>query len=555
MPKAQEIVRRILKSRGLSGAAAECFFSPQLERDLHNPMLLPDIKPALKRLLQAQQRQEPVVVYGDYDIDGLCATTLLLRAFKEFGINATAFIPDRFEQGYGLNQEALVELIKDGAKLVVTVDCGTTATAQIKWAAQQGLDIIVTDHHEPGSELPQEAVAVVNPKRADSKYPFRELAGAGVAFKLVQAMQTVSGGIKAGSERWLLDLVAFATVCDVVPLLDENRTLAHFGLQLWPKTRWPGLKALMLTAGIRGDDVNATTLGYVFGPRLNAAGRIEHAQLALNLLTADKLQPALDYAAQLEELNRRRRAEQTKIEQAVLLALASGNDEPVIILADADWSHGVVGIVASRIMERTSKPTFLLQLLADGTAKGSARSFGGFDIAKALGHTSQLLISGGGHAAAGGLTLKAARIELFKQKILAYHGSLKLVGQSGLLKPRPDLKLSDLADVDLELVDEIGRLEPFGQGNPRPLFQIQPLSVLSVRSMGQTAQHCRLVLRDSRSATIEAVMFNADKKPKIGQRLVVMATVQANDFGGRRRAELVLKSWQLISKVATPPLM
>lgn len=546
MTGSERIVRQILSRRGLKGEALKKFLQPSLD-DLHDPLLLPDIKPAIKRIMEAKRSGQKVVIYGDYDIDGLCATTLLMRAFKEIGINAEAFIPNRFEQGYGLKKAALAELIKKGVKLIITVDCGTTAVEEISWATTQDLDIIVTDHHEPAQELPSRAIAVINPKRMDSTYPCRELSGCGVAFKLVQALQTKTEAIKPGSERWLLDLVAFATVCDAVPLVDENRTLAYFGLKVWPKTRWPGLKALMQTTGIRGNDVTATTLGYIFGPRLNAAGRISHARTALELLGSDSLTNSLGLAGQLEELNQQRRIEQGKIENSALAALELLDDEPVIVLADADWSHGVVGIVASRLMERTAKPVFLLQTLEDGTAKGSARSYGSFSIAAALDYSRELLITGGGHAAAGGLSLKSTDLSLFQQKVIAYHRSLSHGDESHLLKPQIDAELNNIADINLDLIESIARLEPFGQGNPEPVLEILPLDVLQSRRIGRDARHMRLALADEDGRSIEAVMFNTNDMPTKGQQVSVAARVQANDFGGRRRAELVLEGWRVIS--------
>lgn len=545
MSKSEQIFAQIMRARGLSGSKAERFLQPNLE-DLHDPLLLPGIKPAIRRLEQALKRQELVVIYGDYDIDGLCATTILLRALEHLGFKTEAFIPNRFEQGYGLKREALAGLIKKGTGLVITVDCGTSAVEEISWAAAQGLDIIVTDHHEPGPALPKDAVAVINPKRRGSRYPFRELAGSGVAYKLVQALQTRLPGLKPGSERWLLDLVAFATICDVVPLVDENRTLAYFGLKLWPKTRWPGLKALSQTTGISGSDVSATTLGYVFGPRLNAAGRIEHAALALELLTTNDLAQALEIAQDLEVLNQQRKQEQNKIETAALARMDEVAQDPVIILADADWSHGVVGIVASRIMEQTGKPTFLLQLIDEQTAKGSARSFGGFEIAAALASARHILISGGGHAAAGGLSLASSDLEDFKRLIFDHHKRLSLPDESHLLKRPADVRIKNLNGVNLELCRLMEGLQPFGQSNPEPLLDITGLSVMSSRPIGQGGQHRSLTLADNDRRIIRGVMFSPKASPVKDQTIAVTAKVKINDFGGRRNAELIIEGWQSI---------
>jgi single-stranded-DNA-specific exonuclease len=347
--------------------------------------------------------------------------------------------------------------------------------------------------------------------------------------------------------------VAFATVCDVVPLLDENRILAYFGLKLWPNSRWSGLKALSQTTGVRSSDVTATTLGFVFGPRLNAAGRVEHASLALKLLLADETEEALVSADKLEELNSRRRLEQDKIERAVLKRLDEFESEPIIIMADEDWSHGVVGIVASRVMEQTGKPTYLLQIMEDGTAKGSARSFGDFSVAASLQAHQTLLISGGGHAAAGGLSLSTKRLGQFRQSMAKYHASLKLGDQTHLLKSKPDADLKNLEGVGLELATLLEQLQPFGQGNLPPRLHITNLIVLSNRSIGKQGQHARLMLADNQGSSIEAIMFNPKASPAAMDNIEVTAELNINDFAGRRRAELIIKDWAAISELPAHP--
>jgi single-stranded-DNA-specific exonuclease len=552
MPSAEAIFKQILAKRGQSAATAKRFISPKLERDLHDPLLLPDMKPALKRIIKAKNQDELVVIYGDYDIDGLCATALLMRVFKHLGIRAQSYIPDRFEQGYGLNKSALAEIIKYGAALVITVDCGSNSLVEIAWAKQHGLDMIVTDHHELGAKLPP-AIAVINPKRSGHSYPNRELAGSGVAFKLVQGLQTVTNELKAGSERWLLDYVAFATVCDVVPLTGENRSLAYFGLKLWPKTRWPGLKALIQTTGVYAKQINSTTLGFIFGPRLNAAGRLEHANLSLQLLLADDFKTGINIANKLEELNTLRRLEQDKIERGVINLLDKYKADPVLVLADKDWSHGVVGIVASKIMNLSAKPTFLLQLMPDGKAKGSARSFGGFSIADALQFHKPLLISGGGHAAAGGLSLEAKTLGKFRRAMINYYRSLKLPNQAGLLKIQPDVELENLSGVDLELVGLINQLQPFGQGNSTPIIKIKNLMVLSCRAIGQSGRHAKLRLADLSGHQIEAVMFNPNSRPNEMDQIDVLAEVNINDYGGQQRVQLIIQEWTPISELPVYP--
>lgn len=534
------ILKEILRSRGFEGQAAKTFLKPDYA-GLRDPFGLPDMDKAVRRLVQAQKQQEKVVIYGDYDIDGLCAVTLLHRAFIAFGVKAEVFIPSRFKEGYGLSSASLKKLRKEGADLIVSVDCGTSAVEPINEANKVGLDVIVTDHHEPGPELPS-AVAVINPKRADSRYGFSELAGSGVAFKLVQALQTKLKGLNLGQEKWLLDLAAFGTICDVVPLVDENRILASYGLRVWPQTRLIGLRALAQTSGQSLEKVNARTLGFVFGPRLNAAGRIEHAKVALELLQAENTAVALSNAARLEGLNSERRQLQDDIErQASAQAEAGGS--PLVVLAAPEWSHGVVGIVAARLMERLAKPVFLAQILPDGTIKGSARSFGGFSVAAALAAVRQLLVSGGGHHAAGGFSLKSSDWQSFIEGLISHHASLDLVDQPNLLRPQPDLTLGTLDDISLELMADLSQLEPYGHGNPEPLFNVAPLHVVSVRRVGHDKSHLKLQLTDVNGKHIDAVMFRAGELEPKG-KISATAALSQNDFGGRARVELVIKAWQ-----------
>lgn len=534
-----DLIEQILVKRGLTTEAEQMvFLHPDYGR-LHDPRLLPDMAAATNRLVQARKAGEPVVIYGDYDVDGLSATSLLVDALGKMGLKVSPFIPDRYSEGYGLSDTALAGLVKRGAKLIVTVDTGSTAVKQIGGLKSQGVDVIVTDHHEPPDKLPP-ALAVINPKRGDSRYPFRELAGTGVAFKLVQALQTELDGLDRGQEKWLLDLVALGTVCDVVPLVDENRVLAAYGLKVLAQTRRPGLRALAEASGVRLDQINATTLGFVLGPRLNAAGRLEHADLSLQLLTSPDLQSARPLAGRLEELNRARQAEQAGIERQAEEMISAMEPAPVIVLAHEDWSHGIVGIVAARLLERHQKPVFAMQLL-DDTAKGSARSFGQFDLAQALEQVRPLLISGGGHRAAAGYSLKSADLDSFRIKLNDYWRSLKLADQSGYLAREADLRLKDLAGLDLALIEALDQLAPFGFGNPEPRFGLAGLKVNRARRVGTDNQHLKLELADSRGQRMAAIAFNHPTDYQTGQLIEVVAKLKRNDFNGRVAAELLIE--------------
>ena len=336
------IFEEILKSRGLSGRARDAFLNPSYDAK-HDPFLLPDMDKAVKRLAKAHKKQEKITIYGDYDIDGLTATTVLLDAFDSFGFeHVDAFIPNRFVEGYGLTVDAVERIAEAGANIIITVDCGSLSTKEIVRANELGVDVIVTDHHNVLEKQPP-AVAVINPKRPDHTYPFIDLAGVGVAFKLVQALQTKLDGLPEGQEKWLLDLVALGTVCDVVTLVDENRANVYWGLKVMAKGKRPGLKALMAVASVEPDKINARSLGFGLGPRMNAAGRLETAQHALDMLRATDGMVALEKAQQLDALNLARRADQAKIVKAAVIQAEQYKDDPVLVVSDPDCSTDSIG--------------------------------------------------------------------------------------------------------------------------------------------------------------------------------------------------------------------
>jgi len=536
--KEEIIFRRVLKSRGLlSKKQINDFLNPDYAGH-PDPYLLPDMKEAVARLGAAQKRGQKVCIYGDYDVDGLSATALLLDAFDKFKIDAFSYIPNRFTEGYGIGKKGLEFIAKAGAKLVVTVDCGSRSHQEIKYAKKLGMDVIVTDHHSLDERLP-EAVAVINPKRPDSKYPFNELAGVGVAFKLAEAMQKEMPGLPEGREKWLLDLVCLGTVCDVVPLTGENRALAYWGLKVINKTRRPGLIALSERA--RAGRISEETLGYVFGPRLNAAGRLKSAQAALELLTASAEDAAAELANRLEEQNSARKRLQNKIfKEAAKEAKKAGGDD-VLVLAGKGWSHGVVGIVASKIVEEFNKPAFVLELQSGGTAKGSARSVEGFDLARAINAAQKHLEKGGGHAMAAGVTLKTKNLAAFKKAVNEQYRKQKP-------KRRPAggdnaaLSLKNLSGVSLELAEMIERLAPFGPGNERPSFYAK-LKILQKRPVGADKKHVKLVLADGDGNIADGIGFNlAAAAERAGFRARVVFCAKKNIFNGQTGLQLKINS-------------
>lgn len=529
---------KILESRGVKPDDRSDFLSPNYDK-LHDPNLMPDMNVAIDRLVKARERQDNIVIYGDYDIDGLTASTLLMDAFDSFGYdNVEVFIPNRFIEGYGLASSAIEKIVASGADLIITVDCGSLSEKEIKLANKLGVDVIVTDHHNVADKQPP-AVAVINPKRVDSKYPFKDLASVGVAFKLVEAMRQRLPGLQGGQEKWLLDLVALGTVCDVVSLQDENRALVHWGLKVMSQTRRPGLKALMAVAGVDSTKLNAKDLGFRLGPRLNAAGRLETAKYALDLLMTSDKQSAMVLARQLDELNSKRRDDQNEIFKAAVAKAELHQEDPVLVVSDKDWNHGIIGIVAAKLLEKYKKPTFVLQELSDGVAKGSARSYGDFSAAEAIKYCNDLITKGGGHHYAAGLTLSTIQIDNFRKQVnIFYHSQYNLDHQQKLLLPSEDLiiNLNELTDNEVE---KLSQLEPYGNGNPEPVLRSDDLKIINLRTMGSDGQHFKIEAIDAGGQVMTFVAFSAPREyfVAVGSVVSIWYTPGFNDWNGSRKIE------------------
>jgi len=527
---------RILAARGLDAESKAAFLIPEYSTS-YDPFLLPDMDKAVERILVAKKRQDKIAIYGDYDIDGLTASTLLLDALNSFGFkHVEVFIPNRFQEGYGLSIEAIEKIAKAGAKLIITVDSGSDSEKEINKANDLKMDVIVTDHHSTGISN-SSALAFINPKRQDNKYPFRDLAAVGVAFKLVQALQTRMEGLPVGQEKWLLDLVALGTVCDIVSLVDENRTNVYFGLKVLSKTKRPGLKAVMAIAGIDPKNLNARSIGFGIGPRMNAAGRLETAQHALDMLTAIDPMLALEKAQYLDTLNKSRRAEQDKIFKQAIVQVEDYDQQPVLVVSDKSWNHGIVGIVATKLLEKYKKPSFVFQEL-DNESKGSARSYGDFSLVDVINSVKDIITKGGGHNLAAGVTLPTQNIAKFRKQVNDFYAKQGLVNQQSLLLPCADAD-AELSEVTEELVDLIAQLEPFGIGNPQPIIKTNNLSVLDIKRMGADSQHVKLNLQDSNGKSMQFLAFNAPDSffVELGSQLSIWYHIDINEWRGRRSVE------------------
>lgn len=545
------LFEKILASRNIDKDKLNSFLSPDYDLEKGDPYLLPDMQKAVDRIKTAYEKGEKIVIYGDYDVDGISATALLLDAFESFGFkDIQSFIPNRFVEGYGMTIGAVDKIKSMDANLIITVDCGSLCHNEISYANSLGIDTVVTDHHNV-AETPPPAVAAVNPRFGGHLYTFSDLAGVGVAFKLVQALQKELDGLPEGYEKWLLDLVALGTVCDIVKLTGENRANVYWGIEVMKKQRRTGLKALMAVANIDKADISAKTLGFVFGPRINAAGRMETASLALDMLISKNGNDALNKANYIDNLNSHRRQMQDDIFKEACKIALDYKDDDVLVINGKNWNHGIIGIVAAKILEKFKKPVYILAENDNGETKGSARSFGDFSAADAVRAADDIIIKGGGHAAAAGVTLKNDKISDFRQRVNEFYSSLQLNNQERYLLPKADVEIDDFSEINEDLVGKIATMEPFGSGNPEPVIKITAADIVNVQHMGTDGQHIKLSARDSDGVVIRMLAFNAPENflCKPGDTASIWFRPVINEWQGIRSVEGELLHLQLVHPV------
>jgi single-stranded-DNA-specific exonuclease len=486
----------LLIARGCADVeAAHRFLHPSLDQ-LHDPFLLPDVEAAVERIARAVRDGERILVHGDYDVDGIAAAALMARVLRILNANVAVFVPDRHKDGYDLQVDTVRRVASEGVQLILTVDCGIVAFEAAEAARELGVDLIVTDHHEPHPDRLPTAVAVVNPKRPGSNYPFPGLCGAGVAYKLAHALLRHMEVPDASFRRNFLDLVALGTVADCMPLLEENRVLVAHGVSVLRETRKPGLKALLQVAEVK--QVTARAIAFALGPRLNAAGRVGAAELALSLLLANDVWEARDLAQRLDRLNKERQQEQQRIQEEAL-ELARELDPkvtPVVVLAASNWHAGIIGIAANKVAETLGRPAVLIAL-EGAQGRGSARSIPGFHIQEALARCSEHLLRYGGHEAAAGFDILAASVPAFREAITAV--AAERISPEMLA---PALDLDDVLEpeeITMALARELQLLEPCGNGNAWPLFGSRALPVHETRLLPAkvtgAADHLKLRLR------------------------------------------------------------
>ncbi len=503
----------------------------------HDPFLLPDMERAVDRLRRAIDQGERICCYGDYDVDGVSATSIYLSFFRSLGANAHVYIPHRLREGYGLNAAAIRSLHRDGVSLVVTSDCGTTSHREIELANQLGIDVVVTDHHQPDERLPP-ALALLNPYRADAVYPFKGLCSGGLAYKVAQAYHT-----KYETDfplETLYDLVALSTIADVVPLQDENRRFVREGLEQMSRGARCGIRALKQVAGITRE-CTAETVAFKLAPRLNAAGRLAHALLGVRVLTTESELEARQLAEELDRLNRERQHIEEQITSEVLASVDREALPAAFVLGARSWHLGVVGIVAARLVDRFHRPAVVMAISEQGIAKGSARTVPGFDLYLALTACRDLLVAYGGHPSAAGLTVEEARIPELRERFTQLAATATSGGQR-VQTLHVDAEVN-LAEVNLKLIRELGTLHPFGAGNPEPTLAVRNLSVLNARVVGE--KHLKLSVRQGTSMTFDSIGFGLGALNQLGlasRRPVDLAFVpEMNNWNGQDRIQLRIR--------------
>lgn len=541
------LTAKLLANRGLDSADKVKEFLNKESIPLHDPFLLKDMDKACARVKQAIEKKENVCIYGDYDVDGVTSTMMLYTYLTEHGVHCQYFIPDRISEGYGLSLPVIQKMVGQ-VGLIITVDTGITAIEEAKFAKENGIDMVITDHHSCREELP-DAVAVVNPRRDDCDYPFKNLAGVGVVFKLLCA---VDGNTERVCERYS-DIVAIGTIADVMPIIDENRRIAAMGLQKLESVRSPGILALMRHAGIikhghQVKKVTSSTIGYVLAPRINAAGRIASASRAVELLATNDETVADQIAYELCEINKQRQETEQKIyEQAIAQIRTECNDDCFFVLASDGWHQGVIGVVASKIAEKFSAPCILFSF--DGNvAKGSGRSIKGFSLMDALASCGDLLIEYGGHELAAGLSIEREKLPEFRKRINEYASQYLTRSDSQL--PLEVECLVDFPDITMEGIEEMQTLEPFGLMNPQPVLMMRHVTLAELVPLSG-GKHMKFKIRpESRqggTAEISAIYFNVPQEMRLTEGNVcdVVFTADINEYMGTRSPQVTIKEIRL----------
>ena len=532
------LLARILLNREIPEEKMESFLHPKIE-DLYDPFLFNDMNLAVERIIKAIDKQEKITIFGDYDVDGITSSTILVKFLKERNANVSCYLPNRLLEGYGLNNEAIDQIAEEGTNLLITVDCGISGFNEVEYAKEKGMDIIVTDHHECPEKIP-DCIAVIDAKRPGSTYPFSGLAGCGVSFKLVQA---ICEKLDLDKEEYLkyLEIVALGTIADIVPLVEENRIIVKYGLEKMKHTENYGLKALIVSSAIKNLDSSAISFG--LAPRINACGRMGKAELALKMLLTDDMKEAMDIANMLQDMNRERQEIERNIMQEAIEQIEKEKlyNKKIIVVGKENWHHGVIGIVSSKITEMYYKPSILV-CFDEEEGKGSGRSVDGFDLHTALTSCQNELIKFGGHEMAIGLTLKRENFEKFREAISKYAEDKLPDESTPTIKYDADISAKE---VSKEIVNELKLLEPYGEANPAPIFAYRNVRVDSIRTLSND-KHLKLNVKDEHRI-FSAIAFNMGilkNSIRMGDKADVLCAIEINSYNGLEMIQLNIKDFK-----------
>lgn len=530
-----KLVAGIIANRNIGNSEDIRVFLNPTRQDFHDPFLFKSMEKAVNRIISAIEKNENVAIYGDYDVDGITSTTVLKKFLKERGLDTKTYIPNRLDEGYGLNRDAIDEIHKEECTLIITVDCGISGIEEIDYANSLGIETIVTDHHETSDILPN-AIAIIDAKRKDNTYPFRGLAGVGVVFKLIQAI-SIKLNLEEKEYLKYLDLVCIGTISDIVPLVNENRVIAKLGLKLLNQTKNVGLKTLINSIGF--NEINSTAVSFGIAPRINACGRMGHQEEALELFLTDNIRQAEEITEKLNKYNKKRQEKEKAIfNQAIAMIEKDEKDKNTLVLAAENWHHGVIGIVSSKITDMYFKPSILICLEGED-GKGSGRSIPGFDLHNALTKCKNSLEKFGGHEMAVGLTVKKDKFEEFKKEFE------KVAIEENVSQIVPIINVDgviNLKDMNKQIAQELKLLEPFGDSNKTPLFVYKNLKIDSIRALTE-GKHLKLTLKDA-SYTINAIGFNLGHlvdEYRIGDKVDLVGTIEVNVFNGYENLQINIK--------------
>ena len=528
------LTAKIIAHKGLESEKDIDVFLNPTRKDFHDPFLMPDMEKAVDRIIKAIDNNEKTLIYGDYDVDGITSSTVLKSYLEERGLMADIYTPNRLDEGYGLNENAVRKIAREGYTLMITVDCGITGNKEVDLANSLGLDVIITDHHETSEVIPN-ALAVVDAKRKDNKYPFRGLAGVGVAFKTIQG---ISKKLNLPEEAHLkyLDIVCVGTISDIVPLEDENRVISKLGLKLVRQTKNVGLRTLLNSTGYK--EIDSSTVSFGLAPRINACGRMGHEQAAIELFLTKNIVKAQELTEVLNEYNQERQDIEKQIfDEAV--ELVDNDKVPCIVVGNENWHHGVIGIVASKITDMYAKPSILL-CYEDEIAKGSGRSIKGFDLHEALEKCSMYIEQYGGHSMAVGVTIKRENVEKFRDALMAYAEEKQVNSIVPVISIDGKIDLKELSIKDIK---ELKLLEPFGEANKTPVFQLNNVKIEAIRALSG-GKHLKMMLKDDNNKYIDIIGFNMGyiaEEYKIGTKVDVVGTLEINSYAGMETIQMNLK--------------